>query len=378
MRSPRIPLDDQAVETDALSGAGEGKVRSTRRYWIAGIACLLLIGGVGSYAVYASSPAPAADSPAPPVDTVAVEKGTLTGNRSVPGVLDFAQTRDLASELSGVLTGTPQPGSTVEPGGELFSVDNQGIYLFSGTVPAWRAFESGMSDGPDVQQLESTLQAAGYFDPAPNTKFTWDTVEAIYEWQEATGQPKTGRIELGRIVFSPSSVRVADLVAAVGDRVGPGMPVIKTSALEQVVTADLKLADQKLAVVGAVVAVQLPGGVSTTGKITGVGQPTEREKNGSTTVVIPLTISLDTTEDTQGIQKANVKVDVPSEIREEVLSVPLEALLALPGGSFGVEIVDSDGATTQVPVTTGLFAGGRVEISGDRIKAGVEVVVPGS
>lgn len=235
-----------------------------------------------------------------------------------------------------------------------------------------------MPDGPDVKQLEENLKAAGHFGYTPNEEFNWYTMKAIYAWQKATGQPQTGRIDLGRIVFSSSSVRIADVLASVGDRVGPGVPVVKLSALEQAVTADLKLGDQKLAVLDAPVKVQLPGGVTTTGKISGVGQPTERESNGSTSVVIPLTIRLDTPEDSQGIQKANVTVDVPSETREGVLSVPLEALIALPGGEFGLEVVDAKGETTKVSVTTGLFAGGRVEVSGEKIKAGMDVVVPGS
>jgi ABC-type glutathione transport system ATPase component len=46
-----------------------------------------------------------------------------------------------------------------------------------------------------------------------------------------------------------------------------------------------------------------------------------------------------------------------------VLAVPVVALLALPKGGFGVEVVD--GARTRiVPVRTGMFAAGQVEVSG--------------
>ncbi|MBP2376897.1 peptidoglycan hydrolase-like protein with peptidoglycan-binding domain [Microbacterium phyllosphaerae] len=291
-------------------------------------------------------------------------------------MLDFAHTRDLSSEVRGTLTSTPSPGAVIGRGEVLFSVNNQGVFLFDGALPAWRPFESGMDNGPDIQQLENTLRAAGHFDAEPDQKFTWSTVEAIYSWQKATGQPETGRIEFGRVVFTESSIRVAEVLAPVGSHVGAGVPVLSISALEQAVTADVKLADQRLAVVDVTVDVQLPGGVTTAGVITSVGQPTEREANGSTTVVIPVAITLVNAEDAVGIQKANVTVNVPSETREGVLSVPLESLIALPGGDFGVEIIDADGDTDQVPVTTGLFAGGRVEISGPKIAAGVNVVVP--
>jgi hypothetical protein len=59
-----------------------------------------------------------------------------------------------------------------------------------------------------------------------------------------------------------------------------------------------------------------------------------------------------------------------------VLSVPVEALLALSGDRFGVEVLQADGTTKRMPVTTGLFAAGRVEVSGDGISAGQKVVVP--
>jgi len=42
----------------------------------------------------------------------------------------------------------------------------------------------------------------------------------------------------------------------------------------------------------------------------------------------------------------------------------------------GVELGESGGTTRKVPVTIGLFAGGRVEISGKDISEGQRVVVP--
>ncbi len=55
--------------------------------------------------------------------------------------------------------------------------------------------------------------------------------------------------------------------------------------------------------------------------------------------------------------------------------MPIVALLARPEGGFGVEIVEGS-ATRVVPVRTGMFANGRVEISGDGIAEGASVGVP--
>ena len=72
---------------------------------------------------------------------------------------------------------------------------------------------------------------------------------------------------------------------------------------------------------------------------------------------------------------ADVDVEVTSELAADVLSVPVSALLALVEGGYAIEIPDDDG-TRLVGVETGMFADGFVEISGDGLEAGMEVVVP--
>jgi len=60
---------------------------------------------------------------------------------------------------------------------------------------------------------------------------------------------------------------------------------------------------------------------------------------------------------------------------EDVLAVPVAALLALPKGGFGVQVVDGD-TTRIVAVKTGMFAAGQVEVSGRDVAEGVTVGVP--
>lgn len=377
MRGPKRTGQVSLPESnDAI--AVTGRRPRARTYWIIGAILLVLLLAASPFAFDAarSAPPPEPESSRPP--TVDVEQGTLSGSRTIPGVLDYAASHELAAELSGTLTGAPAVGDEVGRGDFLYLLDNQGVYLFLGPLPAWRSFESGMSDGPDVQQLEENLRDLGFFEFVPDEAFDWDTKVAIMNWQEATGQEETGKIELGRVMFSQTAVRIAEVLLTAGSRIEPGTAVVRLSSLAQDVTADVKLADQQLAEIGKKVTVKLPGGAETSGTISGIGVPTERETNGSTSVVIPITIALDTPVEAAGFQKANITVDVPSETRENVLIVPLEALLALPEGGFGVERVESDGTTTMVPVTTGLFAGGKVEVSGDDLAAGDAVVVPKS
>jgi hypothetical protein len=58
--------------------------------------------------------------------------------------------------------------------------------------------------------------------------------------------------------------------------------------------------------------------------------------------------------------------------------VPVNALLALLGGGYGVEVVDASGVHKLTPVELGLFddTAGTVQITGNALAAGQKVVVP--
>jgi hypothetical protein len=71
-----------------------------------------------------------------------------------------------------------------------------------------------------------------------------------------------------------------------------------------------------------------------------------------------------TPEQVAALQGSNVRVSVPvSSTGGAVLAVPLAAITAGPGGESRVEVLDDD-ASTLVEVTTGLAAGGYVEVTG--------------
>ena len=70
-------------------------------------------------------------------------------------------------------------------------------------------------------------------------------------------------------------------------------------------------------------------------------------------------------EQVAALQGSNVRVTLPvSSTGGAVLAVPLAALTAGPGGESRVEVLGDDDATTLVEVTTGLAAGGYVEVTG--------------
>ena len=61
--------------------------------------------------------------------------------------------------------------------------------------------------------------------------------------------------------------------------------------------------------------------------------------------------------------------------RPDVLTVPVNALLALSEGGYGLEVV-SDSTATVVAVEVGMFADGRVEVAGPGLAEGTTVGVP--
>jgi hypothetical protein len=78
--------------------------------------------------------------------------------------------------------------------------------------------------------------------------------------------------------------------------------------------------------------------------------------------------------------QAPVNVLITTGTVKNALVVPVNALLALAGGGYAVEVVDGGAVHHLVAVTLGLFddADGLVQVSGSGVRAGQRVVVPSS
>ena len=314
--------------------------------------------------------------------TATITKGDLVGETTVQGTLHYADSYTLKSAFEGIVTALPTPGTTLTQGSHVYTVAGNNTYLLHGATPAWRAFEEGMSDGEDVTQLETALSELGYFEATPNAHFDWNTIAAIKKWQKALSLPQSGSLPLGTVLFAPEDLRIGALKARVGDNATMETELFTASSSRQVISANLKLSDQALGVVGNSVTVRLPGSAATTtGTITSVEPPREKDseegsKETTKERIIPITVTPDDTSALEGLQEASVSLGLNSQTRTGVLSVPLGALVALSTDQFGVEVVDEKGEIRRVPVTVGLFAGDRVEVSGDEIAEGQRVVVP--
>ena len=365
--------------TAEVATAAPGSPRPKRRKTLIIVAAALLItaGAVWSVVAVSGRGGDESEATGPQIQTSEIVSGTLSGSTQVTGVLSYAEPRTLEAHTGGTLTWLPDPGTTVDFGEALWHVDATPTSLLRGDTPAYRDLREGVTPGADVFALERALAGLGHFPGEPDDVFDWWTTVAILSWQAATGEAETGEIVLGDIVFADAPLRIGEAAVTVGQQLAPGSPVVDVTTATQEVRVQLKLAQQQLAEIGGEVTIDLPGGVTLTGSVTAIGVPTETQgASGDAETVIPVTITLAGGSDTAGLQQASVTVGFPSDSHEDVLSVPVDALIAIDAQTFGVELVHADGSTERVPVDTGVFVSGRVEISGPELAAGMDVAVP--
>ncbi|MGE7384271.1 peptidoglycan-binding protein [Streptomyces sp. NPDC004126] len=376
-------LSEQALDGPA-DPAAPPKSRGRRRgrrgtaHVLAAFALAAASVGTAAVLVPGDGDSGAESESALPPTTAEVLRQTLKDTKSVDAQLGYGTAQSLTGRLPGTLTLLPKSGAEITRGTALYAVDNQPVVLLYGSLPAYRALAKG-AEGPDVKQLEENLRALGHTGFTPDEEYTDATAKAVERWQGSLGLQKTGTVELGRIVFAPDAVRVAGLEAEPGQQTGPGQKVLSYTGTAKAVTAELDTADQRLAGQGTPVEVSLPDGAvvqGTIGEVATVSKPAEGQKKAETKIKVVVALAdAKARESVRAYDQAGVHVVLTADTRKDVLTVPVSALLALAEGGFGVEVVE--GSTSKyVPVTTGLFAEGRVEVSGGGIAQGTKVGMP--
>jgi peptidoglycan hydrolase-like protein with peptidoglycan-binding domain len=298
----------------------------------------------------------------------------------LPGGLGYVADRTVANRLAGLaaqtLTGLAAQGTVVRRGGRLFSVDQRPVVLLRGPIPAWRPLEVGVA-GADVRELETNLAALGYRGFAVDDTFTSATWAAVRRWQRDIGARVDGVVDLGEVVFLPSAVRIDQRLLTPGDAVSPGAQVLAVGPAAPVVTVDLEPDQLSLVSAGDPVIVRLANGAKTPGTVVSVGQEgaaAGQEQPGQANTV-PATVSLTRPADVAGLAGSPATVSVVADTSNNVLAVPVTALLAVPGG-YVVE-AGRRNRIRAVSVTPGLFDAvkGLVEIRATGLQAGDRVVV---
>ena len=367
--------EDQ-LHTDVRSAKRTTRRPSRRALIVSAVGIAAVAAVVAAVAILPTSPSNADNDAAGEnqlnLETQTVARGDLTEQLRLQGTLGYSKPRAVGTGLEGTVTGLPGAGTVVTAGEELFRVNESPVILMSGEIPAWRGFEPGMVPGGDVLQLEENLSVLGFFGFAPDENFDANTGYAIRYWQKTAGLEETGKVELGRIFFSPTDLRVQDLKAQVGD--AAGTEIVSVTDTNKVVQINVETSQQSLATPGTKVTVVLPGGTETTGTVTRVDAPTEVEGATGTSLKVPVVLALDDPAAGENLDNVAVTTVFSRVLGTDSLLVPVVALLAQPGGGFAVERL-SGTATERVEVELGTFADGQVIVTGGGLAEGDTVVV---
>jgi len=360
-----------------------------RRVALTGAVAVALVAAVGVGAGILPAPSASADgrtaSPDSPTaspglgtrPTAKVERRTLSERETLTGTLGYPAGISLKSGSAGMVTRLPSEGRIVERGHSTYEVDGRptGIFLY-GRRPAWRDLGRGATRGADILQLKQNLRAMGFLKGRKEVTSRWDdaTTAAVKRWQRHRRVKVTGKVPLGSIVFRQGPIRVGAHTAALGDLVAPGATLYDVTAATQQVTAALKADRRRLVHVGDPVNLLLPGGARSAGTVRSIGAVARASDDGSGATTITLVIALDDPSVAAAYEQATVSVEITTSVANDVLTVPITALVAVRGGGYAVEVVRG-AATELVRVEPGMFANGDVEVTGTGLAAGDVVVV---
>ncbi|MFW5415751.1 peptidoglycan-binding protein [Nocardiopsis sp. CNT-189] len=354
------------------------RIRRPGRRAAAALACAAVLAAGGGAALVAwGGPEEERDGAAGTGASEEVRRTDLSEHTALDGELGYRGSGEVLAGGEGVLTRLPKKGAVVGPGEVLYEVDDRPVVLLRGDAPAYRPLEPG-AEGEDVHRFERALAELGYTGFTPDEEYTALTAEAVKRWQRDTGARPTGEVDPAGVWFAPGELRVSGHPGKKGQRLAGSEPVLETTTTEQVVRTEVEAADRGLVEEDDEVEVVLPSGERVAGRITSVGTVAEERDDGQGGKSDPvLSVSVEPEESATAafFDRAPVEVEVRTDTREDVLAVPVGALISLPGGGYGVSVLGSGGRVADVEVETGLFADGLVEIEGD-VEEGQRVVVP--
>ena len=415
----------QSVGRVALGRVAGGHRRHPGRWVAAGVVVVLVLAGAGAAlaAGVFSKPGRGSGSSASSgyrTSTATVERGSLTSQSVVDATLGKAGTWSVvvpqsssspssssssSAGGSGTITWLPRVGRTVYQGQRIYDVSGVPVVLLYGNIPAYRDLSEGMY-GADVTELNTALVKLGYTTRAalgPETGWDYysgETAYAVEQLQAKLGLTETGTLSLGEAVFLPGPALITGwgTTTVVGSPATPGTVLLTASSTTPVVTIDLEAGQQSEVKVGDPVSVTLPDGSITQGVISQISRVASSSSSSSssspgnspggsgsangtgssgTGATITVLATLKHPKAAGRLNSAPVTVTITEASVSNVLSVPVDALLAQPGGGYVVEVT-GPGGHHFVKVTPGLFddAAGRVQVTGN-LAPGQHVVVPG-
>ncbi|WP_331764558.1 hypothetical protein [Streptomyces anthocyanicus] len=378
------------TRTGRRDGGGTG-----RRIAVA-VAVLAVVGGGvygGTALKHHGDAARAEPAGAPYAQTTLVRRTDLSDSRVLPGTLGYGSALTIRGAGKGLITKLPAPGSTITRGKPLYWEDDQPVMVFYGGTPVFRTLDEAAvkagASGTDVSVLADNLKALGYdigpgprgTQPAtgaqkvPGTLLTSPLLDALKRWQRDTGQQQTGTLSVGQLVVLPGAVRVGAVKAQLGDPATA--EVLSVTSRRKSVSVTVDAGDGDRIRQGDEVSIALPNSKEVPGKVASVGTAVQggavgesEPSGGDTSPSLQVTVVPVDSASVRNLDAASVRVTFTSQTRENVLTVPVGALLALQEGGYALQRPDG----RLIPVETGLFARGQVEVSGAGVDEGERVV----
>jgi peptidoglycan hydrolase-like protein with peptidoglycan-binding domain len=424
-------MTETVMQTDHERGAAPApppRGRRGRRTVLVASALLVVaaVAVVGALGLGGGGAEDGSSAPPRSGSTVPVTRATLTERTTVDGQLGYGTEIPLPVKATGTVTWLPAESRTVQRGGTLLRVDDRPVVLLYGTLPMYRDLgltagarqgtrqdagteedaqgrgDQGLTDdaskapapsgspapggagaggtrgtlrGMDVLQFESNLAALGYTGFTVDEEFTGLTARAVKRWQKSLGLPQTGTVGVGDVVYSAGEVRIGHAGVRLGSAVTEDVLTYTGTSRKVVVNASAE--EDSWAVRGAAVTIGLPDGTSVKGEVASVGKKATAPEEGggeggSGAPTVPVTITIKDQKSVGRLESAPVTVEYVGRERTDVLTVPVAALVALAEGGHGLETADG----RFVAVKTGLFADGRVEVSGSAVREGMKVRIP--
>jgi hypothetical protein len=409
-----------AAATTPVRRSPDRDQRGRRGWVVAGVVIVVAAAAVGaalaSGAFRGSGNQPAGASSGYQTGTATVTRQSLTSQTEEDATLGDAGTWSVAvpssssssssasaSAGSGTFTWLPQVGQVIRQGQQIYGLSGSPVVLLYGTVPAYRDLSEGLT-GADVTELNRDLVHLGYATRAAlGPRSGWDyysaeTAYAVEQLQTRLGLTVTGTLPLGQAAFLPGPALVTGLgsTTSLGSQATAGSVVLTATSITPTVTIDLDPSLQSEVKDGDQVSITLPDGTITPGVVTQVGRVASTPSSGSSSssngqsgsssnssasgsgaATITVLVALTHPKAAGKLNQAPVTVTITTGSVSNALTVPVDALLAEPGGKYAVEVT-GPGGHHLVTVTPGMFddAAGKVQVSGN-LTPGQHVVVPG-
>ncbi len=248
--------------------------------------------------------------------------------------------------------------------------------------------EAGKESGIDATEQLAIDNAQKAYD---------DTLELYNEGVDRDAELAKAREELNELqlssiseTFSPTNafasktpIIAGSIINDLGSAVALNSPLYNISSVGIEVVFQVDATDQETVTLGKNVEIELPTDERVPTVITFIDQVVTQTQAGD---FIEVVLEVLNPEEVEAYDQAPVKVFLTTEVSENVLYVPVNALLALAEGGYALEVYagvaegstfegESGVDTTYVAVEIGVFTDGFVEVIGN-IQEGQLVVVP--